>query len=196
MSLVASAKGGDKQLQLAPAGTHIARCVQVIDYGTQKGEWQGKPKISHKARIAWELPTEKAIFGEGKGEEPFVVGTKYTVSLSERARLRADLESWRGRPFTAAELEKFDISKLLGAPCMVTIIHEPSKDGTKTYAKVKSVTAMPKGIPCPDQITKSTHFELEMGRESEAFKGLPEWMQKDILMCVEWAGASAPIPRT
>jgi hypothetical protein len=38
---VSDTGGGD--FEQAPAGTHMARCVRIIDIGTQFGEYQGKP---------------------------------------------------------------------------------------------------------------------------------------------------------
>ena len=37
--------------------------------------------------------------------EPFLVWKRYTLSLGDKATLRAHLEAWRGRKFTADELE-------------------------------------------------------------------------------------------
>lgn len=191
MSLVAKAKSDNKEFKLPPAGTHVARCVQIVDLGHQKGEWQGKPKETHKVRLAWELPTEKDTFRPEVGPEPFIIGKDFTVSLDEKANLRKSLEAWRGRPFTEAELGGFHIANLKGAPCLLNVQHV-AKDG-KTYANIASIMALPKGMPVPDQINKTLHFELEMGRNSDAFKALPEWLQKKIGECVEWAGAPAEV---
>jgi hypothetical protein len=192
VSLVAKAKSDNREFKLPPAGTHVARCVQIVDLGTQRGEWQGKPKETHKVRLAWELPNEKDTFKPEVGPEPFIIGKDFTVSLDEKASLRKTLEAWRGRPFTEAELAGFDISKLKGVAAMLNVQHV-TKDG-KTYANVSAVMALPKGMPVPDQINKTLHFELEMGRDSAEFKALPEWLQKRIGECVEWAGAPAEAP--
>ena len=34
---------GGGEFEQAPAGTHMAVCIRVIDIGTQDGEYQGKP---------------------------------------------------------------------------------------------------------------------------------------------------------
>jgi hypothetical protein len=191
VSLVAKAKSDNREFKLPPAGTHVARCVQIVDLGTQKGEWQGKPKETHKVRLAWELPNEKDTFKPEVGPEPFIIGKDFTVSLDEKASLRKTLEAWRGRPFTEQELAGFDISKLKGVPAMLNVQHV--EKGGKVYANVSAVMALPKGMPVPDQINKGLHFELEMGRDSAAFKALPEWLQKRVGECVEWAGAPAEV---
>ena len=48
--------GGD--FEQPPVGTHVARCIKVIDIGTQKGEYQGKANSKRQCIIGWELPTE------------------------------------------------------------------------------------------------------------------------------------------
>ena len=50
MGLIARDSGGG-DYKPAPAGNHIARCVQVIDLGTQVVEYQGESKQQHKVGI-------------------------------------------------------------------------------------------------------------------------------------------------
>lgn len=180
--ITASAKGGQPR-QLAPPGTHIARCYQVIDLGTHQTEWKGKPRKRHEIRISWELPLEKAVFQEDKGEQPFAVHRSYTLSLAEKADLRHDLDNWRGRPFTEQELEGFDVAKILGVACMVTVTHV-EKNGS-TYANVTSVTAVPKGYPVPAAINPPVEFSLE-DHDEAVFRALPEFLQKIIKESDEW----------
>lgn len=87
----------DAEFELAPAGTHIAVCYRVIDLGTQETTFKGEVKHQHKILISWEIPDEKM-----KDGRPFTIGKRYTWSMSEKANLRNDLESWRGK-FTAAD---------------------------------------------------------------------------------------------
>src|ERR1700685_4504260 len=97
-------RGGD--FEQPPIGTHMARCVRVIDIGTQRGEYQGKVNIRRQCIIAWELPTELMSEGDSAGK-PFIVSRFYTASLGKKANLRADLQNWRGREFTEEELSGF-----------------------------------------------------------------------------------------
>ena len=168
MSTTASNAGGGGDFEPVPEGTHKARCFQVIDLGTQPGS-KMYPDHKHKVRIVWELPDEKIeIEGEQK---PMTIGNEYTMSLHEKANLRRDLESWRGKVFTDDELGGFDIAKLLGVPCLMTVVHKQS--GDKTYANIKGVMGMPeiyRGDMQP-QFNKSVHYQLEDG-ENEVFKSL------------------------
>lgn len=190
MPLIASAKSGAPR-QNAPAGTHLARCYQIIDLGTHDKEWQGKRRKSHEIRVSWELPGECADFGKGK-LEPFAVHKTYTLSLSEKANLRHDLENWRGRAFTEAELEAFDVFKVLGHPCMVTVTHVTKGDAT--YANVTAVTSVPKGIEAPAAVNPVVQFSLDEHDEG-VFRSLPDFLQEIIKDSDEWKQAgAAPAP--
>lgn len=193
MALIAKQSGGD--FEIAPAGQFAAICCKVIDLGNHFSEQYQKD--SHKVRITWELHGENQI-GDGVGNmadnKPFLVDAEYTLSLSDMSRLRPMLESWRGRAFTDEELEGFDIGKLLGAPCMVTVQHEVSKKN-KTYAAVKSVTPLLKSIQKPSQVNASLLFELEPW-DQKGFEALPEWLRERIKLSTEYrerfGGANLP----
>src|SRR4051812_31403819 len=165
MPIIATAKGNG-QRQLPPAGTHLARCYAVCDLGTQLGEFQGKPKKARKCRIFFELPNEQAVFNEGGHKEPFTVSKEFTLSLHKKAELRKVLESWRGRPFTDEELDKFDVAKLIGAPAIITISHEPRKDGEGNFAKILNVTKLMAQMTnsMPPALTPSWSYEIGMQR--------------------------------
>jgi hypothetical protein len=168
--------------QNPPAGTHVARCYQVIDLGTHDKVWEGQSKKKHEIRVSWELPTETANFGKGH-EEPFAVHKTYTLSLADNATLRGDLESWRGRPFSSAELEGFDIAKLIGAPCMVTVAHVEKKG--KTYANVIAVVPVPKGMTVPSQVNSGVEYSIADHRQ-DIFDTLPEFIRELIETSDEW----------
>lgn len=180
MPLIAT-EGESKQRQLPPAGTHTARCYSVIDLGTQESQFGP----SHKIRISWELPDEKVVFKDENGEQPFIISKDYTLSLYEKANLRKDLESWRGREFTDEEKNGFDIFTLIGAPCLLAVIHKTANNG-KVYANVTSISKLPKGMKVPDQINPKVSFAIEDGPKSETYKQLPQWLQDKISDCQEW----------
>lgn len=171
--------GGD--FEQAPIGTHIARCVKIIDIGTQKGEYQGKVNIRRQCILAWELPTEPMSGDEHFGK-PFLVSRFYTASLSEKANLRKDLENWRGRAFNETELAGFDSKNILCKPCLLSVIHTDNG-----RAKVSGVMALPKGMEVPAQVNPAVYFSLDkfdpvvFDSLSEGYKRLiqvsPEYQQ-------------------
>jgi len=103
---------------------HKAICYGVYDLGTQFNETFGNK--NHKVLLQWELP-EARIDIQKDGEDlnlPRAQSKIYTLSLHEKANLRKDLESWRGKSFTATELEGFDLKNLLGVDCQLQVIHK------------------------------------------------------------------------
>jgi hypothetical protein len=176
MSLIATESS--VKYENAPEGVAACRCYRIIDLGTQESDYQGQKKIAHKILVNWELVgTSNA---EGK---PYTIGKKYTLSLSEKATLRKDLEAYRGRKFTPAELEGFDISKLINAPCMLNIIHA-TKDG-KTYANIGSIMPLPNGMVAPQLVNDKVLFSLSSFDES-VFNGLSDGLKKIIMSSPEY----------
>lgn len=170
------AKNSGTKRELIPAGTQIARCYQMIEIGTVTENILGKDKELTKVRIGWELPLEKRVFSEGKGEQPFVISKEFTLSMNEKSNLRKSLESWRGKGFSEDEAKAFDITKLLGAPCMLNIIHKPSKDGLNIYEEIAGIMPVPKGMTCPAQENKT--FVLSYDRfDWTLFDSLPDFIK-------------------
>ena len=154
MGLVVSNKGGG-DFERTPAGMHVARCWRVVDLGTQSSTWQGKPKQQHKIMLSFEIVSPGTAMQDGR---PFTISQRYTASLSENAQLRKDLESWRGRKFSAAELEGFDLKNLLGKPCLINVVHEEKAD--KTYENIQSITPLMPGMTAPPAKNESYLFSL------------------------------------
>jgi hypothetical protein len=188
MAIVATQKSSAPR-QLPPAGTHLARCYQIIDLGTHDKEWQGKKRKSHEIRVSWELPNETADFGKGH-QEPFAVHKTYTLSLSEKSNLRHDLQCWRGRDFTEQELAAFDVAKLLGKTCMTTVTHV-EKNGS-TYANVTAVTSVPKGLPDAPQVNPSVEYSIGDDGENAKFSALPDFLKEMIRTSDEWKSMKTP----
>jgi hypothetical protein len=169
-----SSDSGSGAFVSAPVGTHVARCIKLIDLGTQHGEYMGQPTRRNQVLIVWELPDETMEFdGEQK---PITTSRFYTNSLSDKANMRRDLESWRGRSFTEAELGKFDLETILGVPCLLTIV-----GGENGKTKVATVSGLPKGMQCPPQVNKSFSFwldEFDQAKFEELSEGIRKIVEK------------------
>lgn len=137
MAIIATA-GDTKTFEPAPAGVHVGVCVDVVDMGELEVTYAGKTKKQHKVRVVWQLDTLRDDL------KPFLVQKRYTLSLNEKATLRKELESWRGRAFTEEELKGFDLEKLLGANAQLNIQHA-TRDGN-TYANVIGIIPLGKGM--------------------------------------------------
>jgi hypothetical protein len=169
MALIAK-KGGD--FEAIPEGSYQAVCYGVIGLGKQLNTKFNT--VQEKVQILWELPEEVREFN---GEESCATIFKdYTVSLSDRATLRQDLESWRGKGFTAAELEKgVDLLSILGKNCLIQIIHND-----KGYANVASVMSLPKGMQPMESTREQILFDFDEAQSLDVMDTLPEFLQKKI----------------
>lgn len=174
---------GGSDFQHAPVGTHVARCVKLIDLGTQQGEWQGKPITKNQVLVMWELCHEMMEV-EGQ-QKPFLVSKFYTNSLGEKANLRKDLTTWRGGDFTVEELNRFDLQSILGAPCMLSVV--PKGEG-KEGIKVAGVMKLPKGQDAPAVQNQTMAFWLDEFN-AEQFDGLSDGIKKIIQKSPEYAEA-------
>jgi len=124
------------------AGNWPATCIRIIDLGTQKREYQGETSYRRQSLIIWEIDGQT----DDKGQ-PITISKAYTASLGDKANLRKDLESWRGRPFTSSELAGFDVKNLLGKACLLNLIKTQGQKGEKTV--ISTISALPKGMPIP-----------------------------------------------
>lgn len=180
MGVKVSDHGGS--FELAPQGVSVARCTRVIDLGTQQTTYMGKPKVSPKVLIGWELLSAERM----EDGRPYLVYSQYTASLHENAQLRAMLKSWRGRDFTAEELEEFDLSKILGVPCQLNIVH--TEDGK--YANVAAIMPLPSGMTAPKAEGEIIDFSFADFRQSE-FDKLTDRLKEKIMATPEWAERQA-----
>lgn len=178
--------------ELIPAGNYIARCFSMIHIGTIEEEIQKEKKLLNKVRITWELPTETRVFDESKGEQPMIISKEYTLSMHEKANLRRDLESWRGKAFTEDQAKSFDITKLLGVPCMINIIHKSSTTGTK-YATISSITPIPKGLTCPDGVNPSFEFNFTDRFSDVVVESFPDFIKDKIKGSQEYKDIKSPV---
>jgi hypothetical protein len=158
MAITATNSGGSSYEPI-PAGTYLARCYSMVQIGTVEEEFQGLKKQVNKVRITWELPTEMKVFNPEKGEQPQAISKEFTLSMHEKSSLRAFLTSWRGKGFTEDEAKEFDVTKLLGKPCMISIFHQASKSNPeKSYERIASISPVMKGMECPPQVNPSFEF--------------------------------------
>jgi hypothetical protein len=166
MALIAT--GSNKDYEPTPCGVQQAVCAFVEDIGTQAGTYDGKPTFKHQIVVCWELGA-KMKKGDYAGR-PFMVSKFYTLSLGEKANLRHDLESWRGRQFTEQELNGFDVEKLKGVNCLLNIVEAKKRDGSDTQ-KIAAIMPVQKGTQPMSPINTTP----------------PEWIAKKRAQSVEIA---------
>jgi hypothetical protein len=184
MAINATNESNGSNYQPLEAGTYAARCYSMVHIGTVTENVMGTDKQMNKVRISWEIPTELKEFKQGEGEKPYVVSKEFTLSLHEKATLRKFLESWRGKNFTDEEAKKFDITKLLGIACMISVTHKTNQAG-KTYAEITSVSPVMKGFEVPAQINKSMELNYD-NFNFEFFETLPDFIKIKMKESVEY----------
>lgn len=177
---------GSGDFEQPEPGSYAAVCYKIIDVGTQTSEYQGKPNTKRQIIIGWEIE-EKMSDGR-----PFSVSQFYTASLNEKAKLRAHLEAWRGKQFTAEELEGFDSQNLLGKPCLLSLIKND-----KNKIKIQSVSKLPKSMTPPVLANMVVYFSLDEF-DQKVFDSLSEGIRKIIVQSPEYqtikGGAPAATP--
>lgn len=174
MSLTVTENGGGAGIPILAEGSYAAVCYMLVDIGLQKNERYGNS--SRKVIIGWEIADE---FVEVDGEKkPRVFSARYTASLNEKAILRRDLAAWRGRDFTEDELKAFDLRSIVGAPCLVQVIHKDGGNG-KTYANLASIMRLPKGMPAPQLTLDKVIYDIDESPIDDVAK-LPEWIANSV----------------
>jgi hypothetical protein len=184
MAITATTQSNNKKFEIIPAGSYPARCYSMIEMGTNEETYQGTAKMVNKVRITWELPTEMQVFKEERGPEPRVISKEFSLSMHEKANLRGFLESWRGKSFTDTEAKAFDVTNLLGVPCLLSITHKTATNGN-TYANISSVSLLPKGMECPEMITPLQELSFDKFSE-ELFESLPDFIKDKIKTSQEY----------
>lgn len=182
MGLIASAPKQERFL--IPADSYPARCFQLVDLGTHFNERFNKHE--RKVRVVWELPSVLHKFKDDK-EEPAAIGNDYSVSLAPKANLRADLEAWRGKPFTDQEVAGFDLRNIVGTACLVQVSHYEKSGETKH--SVEMVSKLPSVMTCPPAVNQSLVYDIETDGFGEKFLSLPNWMQEKIKKSKEYKDA-------
>lgn len=180
---------------LPPAGSHVARVVQIIYLGTQKLTWQGQEKEAFRVRITWELPNEKASFKEGEPEKPFVVSKELSLSMGRKSSLRPFVEGILGCSLEDDEAYAFDLDEILGKECQVNLTHKDGEDGK--YYIINSASSLLKGVSCPPAFNKVRVLSFDKW-DQEFFDSLPDFLKEKITASKEYVkmkgGAPANYP--
>lgn len=177
--------------EMAPPGVYTARCYRLIDLGTQKSTYQGETKSARKLLLSFELlsdePTERMSDGRA-----FSVSRRFTVSLGDKAALRAFIESWRGRALTQEEITAgFDIGRIVGVYGLLNLV-ESERDG-RTYSNIASISPLPKNMPRPEGENPSTLFDMA-APDWAVFDALSDRLKEQISDSPEYKAARQAAP--
>ena len=192
MGIMAQEGGARVERELIPMDLHRAVCVNVIDVGSHLDtKWN---KVNRRVRLTFELADVRDDFdvdGEMKNL-PRLIGKEYNLSLHEKATLRKDLQSWRKKQFTEEELKGFDISKLVGVPCMVNVEHYTGHDG-KTRAGIGGIVGLASSMQAPAPEGEAYYYSID--DHGQTFpEAMPDFIKTKIMASIEMGGAQAPAP--
>ena len=141
MGITVSTKPSGGNFTPCPEYTGRAVCVDITPLKAYETEYGTKQKF----KIAFELD----ILDQSRNPvQPWVVMTApMTASLHEKAGLTKFLKDWHGRALTAEETVSLNLDNLIGRPATVVIVHEQSRDGTKTFSNIKLIMPHKSGEP-------------------------------------------------
>lgn len=171
--------GGGGNFEQCPAGSYRAICTSITDLGFHEQNWQGeKARDVRKLRLSFELCDEQKTDGT-----PFYASREVTLSLNEKAALRAIVDGWNGKAMTDAEAKDgIDLGSYLGRAAMLSITHKQSLSGN-TYAAISSVSSLPKGFTEVEKPTAPLElFNMDSDRKEWQiqYDDFPEWLQGKI----------------
>jgi len=186
MSLIA--KGEGSSFIPVPTGMHLARCYRIVDLGTQESTYMGNVKQLHKMMMQFEVHGEDAqgnLTVTSKGE-PMTVSKNYTVTLSDKSNLRKDLQTWRGKDFTAEELRGFEVKNVLGQWAMISVVE--TENNGQTYTNIANINPVPATIKkngLPEGKNPLKVFQIDEP-DMELFDTFSENLQNKIKKSPEW----------
>ena len=165
----------------APSGSFNARCIRIIDLGTQRNKFNGKTQP--KVMMIFELDGVTRDDGT-----PHIAAKQYTASINEKSTLYKDLKGWIGEI-----TDNFDLTQLLGRACLLNISHNLNKkDGSKVYAYIESI-GQPFGgedkVPTPQSEPKAFNLDAP---DWTLFKEFSDWTQTQIRQSPEYAALDLP----
>lgn len=179
MAIIITSSGSADRPQIEP-GTHFGICYRVCDIGTQPDSGYG-PK--HKVILSFELPNERV--NDNGVDKPAGISYIQSASLHEKSNFRKDLERWRGKAFAAQELLGFDLAKLLGQMCMLSVSHN-----SKGKSVVTGLSAVPKGTPRVEPYNPLVEWSVSQGQDA-TYQTLPDFIKKMAAVSLEWTKAAA-----
>jgi hypothetical protein len=116
---------------LAPAGTFVATCLDVVDqFGVERPTFNdpSQKELQDVTRFLFGFRFED-------GRIYRVQTYEFRISGSPKSNLVKFLTAWLGR----SPAMGWDYVELKGAGAMITVAQRPSRDGSKTYANLVGI---------------------------------------------------------
>ena len=171
-------------------GTYPARTVAIIDLGMQaQPAFQGKDKPPvNMIGLTYEFVDEfmKDEEGEDIEDKP-----RHLTEMMPLYRLEAEKakSTARYKALDPTNVHKGDFSKVVDVPVMVTVVHNPRKEGG-VWENIGGITAMRSKDTnkCPALKNDAITFNLDAPDVLD-FNALPPFIQKKIKDGLEYKGS-------
>lgn len=181
--------GGGVKQALIEVGTVPARLVRVIDLGMQAQQpYQGQEKPpAHMVDFTYELLDVFMVDKDGNEDEskPRWISESFPIHHPS-----ADLakSTKRAKALDPNDDFGFDLTRMVGQACMVTIGHKVSKGNT--YANIIGVTPMraKDADKAPALKNEPVVFTLD-DPDLEVFNKFPDWLREKIQSNLEFNGS-------
>lgn len=180
MSFIVSSEPTFAPKEPVPAGAQIAICTQLIFLGTvtEFNQFENKTETKPKLHFGFELCEVTHEYG-GKTENR-VITKRFNKSLHENSALRPFLENWRGGAFSTAELNAgWDITKVLGVPCMLTIQHGKKQGSDEISTKIAGIAPLHKSMTKPAQTLPTVVLDYTPEKWNwDTYEALPKYLKE------------------
>lgn len=188
---IKTTNSGGNHVQQEPieAGTYPARVVQVIDLGVQEQKpFQGKDKPPvQMIMVGYELTDEFCKDENGKDVEdkPRWISEEFPLYSLQADKAKSTLRYNAIDPTDSCD---GDFTRLVGLPCLLTIIKRPS--GDRVYNNVHSVsTVRQRDADRMPQLVNTPKVFLLDEPDMEVFGALPQWLQEKIKKNLHYKGS-------
>lgn len=179
--------------QVPEVGTHPARLVGVATLGLQpQRPYQGQEKDpQYEITHTYELCYEHMVGEDGKPDESKPFWVSETVPFFSNSVEKSKCAK-RYKALDPKDEYKGDWEQLIGAPCMVTVVHNPKKtDPSIVYANIDNTSPMAarqaKGLP--SLVNEPLVFNVD-DPDLEVFNRLPEFLRKKIVESLSFEGSA------
>ena len=189
---VPSASSGPRQEPLEPA-TYPGRIVSIVSLGLQEQRpYNGQAKDpAYELNVTYELLDEfvKDEDGNPQEDKPRWISETFAFHNLRAEKAKSTL---RYKVLDPTMQYQGDWTKLLGAPCLVTVITNPGKgpNAGKVYNNVASISPMrqKEAISAPALVNEPYFFDFEEP-DLEVFEKLPSFIQDKIKRGLEYNGS-------
>lgn len=178
-------------------GSYTARIYSIVDLGTQENTFDPTKLPTRRLRISFETPTQKHVWSEEKGAQPFALHKEVSFIISREDTTETNLSTLsKIYKRTIGNTGKAEpIFNLLGK--MLTITTYTNKNG---YASIANYTDVNKDIDITTDrfapINEPVFFWLpdpSIGElDREMFNSLPEFIQNKIKESPEYKALTSP----